>query len=173
MCFQSGLGIFQSSNAIHLWIPNPCGTPKLVVTLTLSESIELEHNSASLGYYWDWILYLQSIAVNYHHLQAKQLQSSPHKDCEKLEKKVPDNPASDQQSSHPCRILCKYCHPQQIDLLKPKQTALLVRTHPKAKPLPQLGGVMHPSQYANSSTIANKTYDILLLNLHLIASPNT
>jgi hypothetical protein len=116
---------------------------------------------------------LQSIAVDYHHLQAEQLQSSNHKDCVKLKKKVHDNLTFDQQSGHPCRTLCKHCHLQQIEPLKLKQTILLVRTHPKAKPLPQLGGVAHPLQNANSDTNAHNAYDTFPLNLHLIASSST
>ena len=55
---------------------------------------------------------LQSIAINYRHLQAKQLQSSLHKHPVKLKKKVQNGPTFEQQSGHPCCTLCKHYHPQ-------------------------------------------------------------
>jgi hypothetical protein len=73
-----------------------------------------------------------TIPIDYHHLQAKQLQNSLQKDCMKLKKKMKDGFASKQQTGRPCCILCEYCHPQQIDPLKSKQTALLAKIHHKA-----------------------------------------
>jgi hypothetical protein len=116
---------------------------------------------------------LQSKLNDYHHLQAKQLQSSLHKDYKKLKKKVQDGSASYPQNGHPCCILCRHYHIQQIDPQKPKQTALLAKTHHKVLPLSQPRRETHPSQSASSSTNAHITYNTLPLNYHLIASSNT
>jgi hypothetical protein len=82
--------------------------------------------------------------VYYRHLQTKQLQSTPHKDCVKLGKKVQDSLAFYQQSCRSHCTLPENCHPLKIDLLKLTQSKLLARIHPKAKLLDQPGRPKRP-----------------------------
>jgi hypothetical protein len=76
-----------------------------------AENIESILNSALQGYNGDWILPLQSIRDDCHHVQDEQPQNSPHKDRIILEKKVEVDPTSDQQSGHHRCTPHEQCHP--------------------------------------------------------------
>ena len=58
--------------------------PKQVVTLTSVGNIELIHSSATPDCNLDQILPVQSILVDYHHLQVELLENNPHTHYAKL-----------------------------------------------------------------------------------------